>query len=97
MAHPHKVHLILTAKWFWILLRPVDSPRLLAHARPYSSVGFWLALGLTGVVLAQLSVSSLRLWSICAQHRTWAIIAAQYMVEVNSGQGPELSILPSTT
>lgn len=75
----------------------MEGPRPLAHARPYSSVGFWLALGPAGVVLAWLAVRSLRLWGICAQHSTWTIIDAQYMVEGNSGWGPELSILPSMT
>lgn len=48
----------------------MEGPRPQAHARPYSSVGFRLALGLAGVVLAWLAVSSLRLWAICAQHIT---------------------------
>lgn len=45
-------HLAPTAKWLWILLRWVEGLRLLAHARLYSRVGFWLALGLAGLVLA---------------------------------------------
>ena len=49
VAHPTRPALQPQPKWLWILLWSVEAPRLLVHARPYSSAGFWLVSSLASL------------------------------------------------